>query len=362
MKDNLPEDIETADGISVKDMLIKIRVYKSYFYTKWLTILIYIVLGGLLGAFYSWYKKPNYTAVTTFVLDDGGGKGGGALGQYSDLASLAGINIGGGEGGLFHGENIIELYMSRTMTKKTLMATKRFDNKDMLIIDRYIQFNKLRARWSSEPKLRNINFNGDPNTFSRLQDSIITDIHERIKVKNLSVVAPDKKSSIIVVKVDSKDELFSKLFAETLVENVNKFYIQTKSKKALDNFNVLKHQADSVRSILNSSISGVASLMEQDPNSNPYLVSLKVPSQKRQIDVQANTAIYAEVVKNMEIANMALLQTKPLIQLIDQPVLPLEKESVGMITGIATGIFVAGILSLMGLAIRYELKGNIKVL
>jgi len=242
------------------------------------------------------------------------------------------------------------------MIKKTLMAKKRFDDNDMLIIERYIQFNNLRDTWRSKPKLKNINFDGDPNSFNRLQDSIITDIYQKINLKNLTVVAPDKKSSIIAVRVESKDELFSKLFAETLVENVNRFYIQTKSKKALENFNVLKHQADSVRSILNSSISGVASLLEQDPNSNPYLVSLKAPSQKRQIDVQANGAIYAEVVKNMEIANMAVLQTKPLIQLIDQPVLPLEKESVGMITGIATGMVLAGILSLIGLAVSLNLK------
>jgi len=355
MKDNLSENTLTDDEVSVKDMLIKIRAYKSYFYTKWLTILIYIVLGGLFGAFYSIYKKPVYTATTTFVLDDGG-KSGGSLGQYSDLASMAGINIGGGQGGLFQSENIIALYKSRTMIKKTLMAKRRFDDNDMLIIERYIQFNGLRDKWSSKPKLKNINFTGDPNSFSRLQDSIITDIYEKINEKNLTVVAPDKKSSIIVVKVESKDELFSKLFAETLVENVNTFYIQTKISRSLENFNVLKHQADSVRAMLNSSMSGVASLMEQDPNANPYLVSLKVPSQKRQIDVQANSAIYAEVVKNMEIANMAVLQTRPLIQLIDQPVLPLEKASVGIVTGIACGMVLAGIFSLIGLALSLKLK------
>jgi len=357
MKDNLSENTLTDDEVSVKDMLIKIRAYKSYFYTKWLTILIYIVLGGLFGAFYSIYKKPVYTATTTFVLDDGG-KSGGSLGQYSDLASMAGINIGGGQGGLFQSENIIALYKSRTMIKKTLLAKKSFDDKDMLIIERYIQFNNLRDKWSSNPKLKNINFNGDPNSFSRLQDSVITDVYNKINGKNLNVAAPDKKSSIINVQVESNDELFSKLFAETLVENVNTFYIQTKIKKSLQNFNILKHQSDSVRTMLNSSISGVASLMEQDPNSNPYLVSLKVPSQKRQIDVQANGAIYGEVVKNMEIANMAVLQTKPLIQLIDQPVLPLEKDEVGLIKGIAIGVLIAGILSLIGLAISMNLKAS----
>jgi len=234
------------------------------------------------------------------------------------------------------------------------MAKRRFDDNEMLIIERYIQFNDLHDKWSSKPKLKNINFTGDPNSFSRLQDSIITDIYEKINEKNLTVVAPDKKSSIIVVKVESKDELFSKLFAETLVENVNTFYIQTKIRRSLENFNVLKHQADSVRAMLNSSMSGVASLMEQDPNPNPYLVSLKVPSQKRQVDVQANSAIYAEVVKNMEIANMAVLQTKPLIQLIDQPVLPLDVERVKMIIGIPIGILIGGILSLFGLAVSMK--------
>jgi len=351
MKDNLSENTQADDEISIKDLLIKARAYKTYFYTKWVTIVIFLVLGGLFGAFCSWLFKPTYTATTTFVLDDGG-KGGGALGQYSDIASLAGINIGGGESGLFHGENIIELYKSRTMIEKTLLAKKRFGNKDMLIIDRYIQFNKLRDKWSSKPELKNLNFDGDPNKFTRAEDSIISDFHKAINIRGLSVVAPDKKSSIIVVKVESTDELFAKLFAETLVENVNKFYIITKSKKALENYNVLKHQADSVREKLNLSIYGVASSMEQDPNANPYLVSLKVPSQKRQVDVQANGAIYTEVVKNMELANMAVLQTKPLIQIIDQPVLPLEKVSLGLIKGIFEGMFLFGIFTLVTLAFK----------
>jgi uncharacterized protein involved in exopolysaccharide biosynthesis len=68
-----------------------------------------------------------------------------------------------------------------------------------------------------------------------------------------------------------------------------------------------------------------------------------VPYQKKQIDVQANAAIYAEIVKNLEISKISLRQETPLIQLIDEPILPLEFDKAGKIMsaliGLVSGVF-----------------------
>ena len=47
----------------------------------------------------------------------------------------------------------------------------------------------------------------------------------------LSVTQKDKKISIISVEVNSKNESFSKAFAENLISNVAEFYIETKRYK-----------------------------------------------------------------------------------------------------------------------------------
>jgi hypothetical protein len=341
------------DGeISVADLIDKIKSGFKYIKSKWILILIVSIIGALLGLCYSILKKPAYTAVSTFVLEDA--KGGGGLGQYAGLASLAGLNIGGDEGGggIFEGDNILELYKSRSMIEKALLSAASFNGKKQLLIERYIDYNKLRNKWREDDQINNINFNGNPDDFNRKQDSIISDLVDIIDKKILNVTKPDKKLSIIRVEVTTKDELFSKYFNEKLVQTVNDFYVQTKTKKTSLNVQILQHQADSVRMILNSSLNGVASANDAAPNANPLMSTLRVTSQKRQIDVQANTAIYGEIVKNLELAKISFRQDMPLIQVIDKPVLPLSLNKISKLMGIIIGLILGVFICISGLIVK----------
>jgi hypothetical protein len=64
------------------------------------------------------------------------------------------------------------------------------------------------------------------------------------------------------------------------------------------NLEILQHQTDSIRSVLNEAITGVAVATDNTFNLNPALNVRRTPSAKRQIDVQANTAILTEIVKH----------------------------------------------------------------
>jgi hypothetical protein len=329
--DQTPQSSE----VSIREIVTKIRMCLKYVKLKWLPILGFGIMGSALGLTYAIIKKPIYTAVCTFVLEESGKSG---LGQYAGLASLAGIDMGGnGGGGIFQADNIIELYKSRLMLEKTLLSQVTLDGKNQLLIDRYIDFNKLRKIWKEKDHIDNISFTGNPENFTRTQDSIISSVVELFNKDLLKVDKLDKKLSIIVVQVVSKDELFAKTFNLKLVETVNSFYTLTKTKKSNQNVIVLQRQADSVKMILNSSLSGVASAIDANPNANPQLLALRVPSQKRQVDVQASTAIYAEIVKNLELSKISLRQDIPLIQIIDKPVLPLLKSKVSKLKGIIVG-------------------------
>jgi hypothetical protein len=332
-------DKTEIDGVAVKEVVLKFKRLIKLITSKWVFILICCVIMGIAGLVYSIFKKNVYTATCTFVLEDK--SQGGLMSQYAGLASLAGIDLPGGSEGIFSGENIFALYRSRLMIEKTLLTEVDFDGKKSLLIERFIKFNKLRAKWKNNDKIDSITFTGDSQKFNRKQDSIITDVVDIINKKYLDVKKSDKKLIIIEVDVKSIDELFSKKFTEQLVENVNEFYVTTKTKKSFQNLQTLQKQADSVRAVLNSAISGVASAIDASPNANPALVSLRVPSQKKQVDVQASTAIYSEIVKNLEISKISFRQEKPLIQVVDPPVLPLPVDHFGKIKGIVTG-FILG--------------------
>ena len=343
------EKITRADEISLDQILRSFSLILKYVGKKWKTIFLVGVVGCVAGLSYSIFKKTTYTATCTFVLEEESKSG--LLGQYAGLASMAGVSLDNA-GGLFTGDNILELYKSRSMIEKTLLSSGEFNGKKQLLIERYIDFNDLRREWKDKDGINQIQFNGDAANFNRQQDSIITDLSIRFNKKYLNVAKPDKKLNIIAVEVKSTDELFARMFADKLVENVNTFYVETKTKKSAQNVQILQHQADSVRSQLNSSISGVASAIDAAPNANPLLLTLRVPSQRKQVDVQASTAVYSEIVKNLELSKISLRRETPLIQLIDTPVLPLENNRVSKIKGLIFGFILGAVLSGLWLTIK----------
>jgi uncharacterized protein involved in exopolysaccharide biosynthesis len=349
---NAPADV------SLRDVILKVRSAVSFLRKKWVLILICSLLGGAVSLSYALRKRQSYKAICTFVLEDSKGN---SLGQYAGLASIAGIDLGaGGASGLFQGDNILELYKSRIMIEKTLLSEVNIDGKNQLLIDRYIEFNKLNEKWQNKDHIGQINFQGNPENFGRKRDSIMAGIVELFNQKILDISKPDKKLTIIEVDVTTPDEMFSKAFNEKLVENVNNFYTQTKTKKSIANVMVLQKQADSVKKVLDESISGVASSLDAAPNANPSLLSLKVPSQKKQISVQANSAIYSEIVKNLELSKISLRQEAPLIQIIDKPILPLTVIKPNKLLFSVLGFFLSLILVVLFLLINKVYKDTIK--
>lgn len=344
-----------TDEKTLKDLILTIQDWSRFLLSQWLILGIAIIIGAISGLVYSLYKSPIYEATTTFVLEDNGG--GGGLGQYAGLASMVGIDMGGGNSdGIFSGDNIIQLYKSRSMLAKTLLSTADFGGKQQLLIDRYINFNKLKQKWDN-PELLNIEFKLQPGKkYSRLQDSLLGEVIKDINKFNLVVGKPDKKLTVIRVEVKSKDEDFAKAFNEKIVSTVNDFFIQTKTKKALANVAILQHQADSVKAVMTGAIFASASTLDGTPNLNPTRQILRAPVQRSQFNAEANKAILTELVKNLELSKMNLRKETPLIQVIDVPVLPLEKERVGKAKGIVLGAISGGFLVFIILIVRRFLK------
>lgn len=327
------------EEISLKELILRSRNFFRYLMSKWLVIVLAGVIGGILGFVYADSKKPVYTAASTFVLEEG--SSGGGLGAYAGVASMVGIDVGGSSGGgIFQGDNIIELYKSRTMIQKALLSEVDVSGKRELIIDLYLKFTKIRESWSKNPELKNISFSFKPdNTFSRQQDSILGTVVNDINLNYLSVAKLDKKLSIIKVEVKASDEQFAKAFNDQIVKKVNDFYVQTKTKKSLEDIAILQQKTDSVRAVMNGAVYTAVAVSDATPNLNPTRqVQRIVPMQRAQISVETNKTILSELVKNLEMSKMALRQETPLIQIIDQPVFPLKKEQFSILKGILLGV------------------------
>ncbi|MBW1657684.1 Wzz/FepE/Etk N-terminal domain-containing protein [Flavobacterium quisquiliarum] len=356
MDNKLIEKPVDSDEVSLKELIKKIIEWKNYLVSQWKIIVIVGVVGAILGLTYSLIKKPIYTATLTFALEDE--KTGTGLGGALGLASSFGIDLGGGGGSIFSGSNLTELFKSRSMVEKTLLSPVNYHGKIVSLAEMYIQNNKWRKNWDNNPRFKNIVFlpNSDRKYFTRVHDSILGNIYQNLSKSSLSVAQKDKKIAIISMDVSSNDELFSLYFCQALADQVSKFYINTKSKKARMNMQILERQVDSVRSELNGAITGVAVANDNTFNLNPALNVRRAPSARRQVDVQANTAILTELVKQSELAKVTLRKETPLIQVIDSPILPLPKERFGKLKGILIGGFLMVFLTVLLLSVRKLLK------
>jgi uncharacterized protein involved in exopolysaccharide biosynthesis len=336
------------DEISLKELVLKIKEWYQFLLTKWRLIILAGIIGGLIGFTYAYFQKPTYKAVLTFAMEEeksGGGGLGGALG----LASQFGIDLGSSGGGAFSGANLIELMKSRKLVEKTLLSPIEVDGKAQSLVEYYLAFNEIKKDWDEKPLLKNVSFpiDADRTKFTLQQDSILKNLAAGLIKKDLVISQKDKKVSILSIEMNSTNEQFAKVFCETIAKETSEYYVEIKSKKSKMNVDILQHQADSIRAELNSAITGVAAAADNVFNLNSAMNVRRTPSARRQVDVQANTAILTQLVGNLELAKVTLRKETPLLQIIDRPSFPLEKEKVGKLKSLVLGGFLAGFLTVL---------------
>lgn len=333
------------EEMSLRELIISIRTWLKYIFSKWYIILFFGIIGASVGFFYAKSKKVVYKAITTFVLESGESSGG--LNQYAGIASMVGVDLGSSSTGIFQGDNLFEFYKSRKMLEATLLKPSLIDS-SKLLIDRYLTLEK-----NIKPTKQTIDFRRTYTGMEkRKRDSVINSVIGEIIKKNLKVDKLDKKLSIIKVEISTYDEVFSAEFNTALVKEVNDFYGITKTKKAQQNIAIIQSQVDSIRRVMNGSIQAVASIADATPNLNPTRQAQRiVPTQRSQFSAETNKAILNQLVQNLELAKMTLLKESPLIQIIDEPTFPLAKNSVSKKLFSMLGFLFCVIVAVFGLTV-----------
>ena len=334
------------------------NVFKGF--KEWLVFIIgnrkKIVYGSLIFLVitlsYNYLKSPLYYANTSFVLEN---ETTASLGGLSSLASMSGINtsslMSAGGSNLFQIDNIQELYRSSNMLRQTLLEKVIIGGESQILIEYFAKIQKLEKKWGKD-KVYIKDFYKDKNLYTRAQDSVLKEAIMLIKKEFLIVEKPNRNTSILNVGFKHKDEIFTKFFNEVLVDKVNRFYYKTKTKKTALNLKVLQVQTDSVKRLLDMSFLTLAEIDQNIPNLNPLIKTARVPYQKAMANLQANQAIYLEVVKQLELAKVTHRNKTPLIQIIDKPSFPLENNRLKFLNVLIIGIFGGVILIVFLLSLQ----------
>ncbi len=312
------------------------KAFNKLLAKKW-TVILLSVLIGLSSAVYVYFQDAVYTATETFFTDnDKGGK----LGGYASLATQFGIDLNMGSEGAYSGENLLALMRSQLMVKKTLYS-KMDAKSDIKLIEAFIknhQLKKYNGR-TGFVDLRQTNFFNIED--KRLQDSILNLVIADIQKNKLVIDKVDRKADMYFVSYADNNEDFAKIFTENLVQNVVENYLEYKTGKTRSSLAIIQHQADSVREKLYGGITTIAEM--SDLNVNPLKQQLRSPTQIQQSQMQVNTVLYTELLKNLQIAQLTLKKETPLMQIIDRPASPLQNKKMGRLMSAAIGSFIGGI-------------------
>ena len=328
------------DEIKLRDILIKLSVYKTYLFNKKFIILAFTVSFFILGITFTKYSDKEYIAELTFVVDNQR-SGSGSLGSLSGMASQFGMDIGSQKNTTFSQNNILEFLKSRGVVEEALMQSREINKTDDLLIEHYLYFNKIKESWGEDEDLNPVSFH---SRLSQENDSVSGGIWRDIIENKLIVELKSDEANIINLSYTSLNEEFAKAFVEALIEQMSKMYITHQTAQASNTLDFLTSRADSVFMELEIAEEEFAKV--KDINQRIVKASGRLKELQLMRRVEVLNTMYLEIVKNLEISKLTLLNQTPIIQIIDKPILPLELvENSKTVLGFL-GAFLGGFLSL----------------
>jgi hypothetical protein len=331
-----------------------VKAYFSFLLLKKRWIFLSAIIGMLLGLSYVLLKPIKYIARSSFVVEDSKSIGGsGILGALSGQFSSEIMSALGGGSNLLSGENILELSKSRSLLRKTFLTS--YDGTNKSLADVYAEKLKLKKKWKKSKKVGlDIQFDTGNKKFSRIQDSLLNTLIERVINKDLSIYKPDRRLSLFELNITMRDELLASKFCQRLLSTISEFYINTKTKRLRGNISRLQFLADSLQENSNSSIKNSAQSSLSLTDISPQYIQENVQNTIDSREEILSTTIYTEVIKNLEITKLSLLQETPTIQVIDNPDTPLEDNKNEWYVGLLEGFGAGFLLSIVVLIFLFE--------
>jgi len=340
------------DEIKLRDVLIQLSDYKTYLFSKKFIILSVSAVCCILGVLSTLYYDKLYTAELTFVVEDQ--KSSEGIGSMTGIASQFGFDIGGSSNSTFSQNNILAFLNSRGVVEAALMQNRKIDKTDDLLIEHYLHINKIKDYWKENEDLNPVSFHG---ILTQSNDSVSGGIWRHIVEEKLVVELQSDQASIINLSYTSVNEEFAKVFVEALIKQMSKMYITHQTAKTINTLDFLSSRSDSIFLELKMAEEEFAKV--KDINQRIVKASGRLKELQLMRSVEVLNAMYLEIVKNLEISKITLLNQTPIIQIIDNPVLPLMTENKSKSLFGLIGLFSGGFLSLFYFIFRKLLNDSL---
>ena len=314
MESNQKTYNSSSDEISLRDIILKIKDFIKYFWSKKIFIIIPFIL---IVAFFIYQAKTApwiYKGETKFFLE--GGSGGG-----SGLGGLLG-QIGGKKTNPFQ---VIEVAESKIQMTEVLFEKVGPDSNYLanIILDVY----DLPTIWSEDNE-EYIGFSfkhNDIEKFSALEKLVLLKLIRK-------VVDNSNGDALVTTKFDEDKgyyQLSVKSLSHDLTLNLShvsyeklKIYFEDKTREKLRiTRDILKVKSDSIKSLLDNKISLLANF--KDKNRDLIYNIDQVKEVVLQSEITGLNTAFMEILKSYEMADYKYMDQKNYFMLIDKPRAPL---------------------------------------
>ena len=350
MNPNLPEISTPQDEeLTLRDLLSRLREYAAEIRRCWLTVAL-ICLPFLVWQGYLAFTTPVvYPAALTFMVDDDTGGGAGLINSL-----LGDIGLGTREN---NNDKITELAKSMRIMRKVLFQKAEVGGQTDYLANHFIRIQKLHEEeWYKKPKspgqpsLNGFLFARDSfEQFSRLEYAAFKSIYGILlgdeKHTPLFSTRTNQDSGIMSLALSTRSEELTIALLRAIFDQLSAFYILSSTEKQQATFDIIQAKADSIRQLLTGTERRAAQFREQ--NNLLLRPTDQLPTERMGREKGMYTLMYAEALKNLELADFALRNKVPYIQPIDLPIPPIAPAPYGkkkaLLLGLGLGLFVGGL-------------------
>ncbi|MBK8954382.1 MAG: hypothetical protein IPM34_02360 [Saprospiraceae bacterium] len=340
----------TNSYYSLKELVNWTGSYLSEFKLRWKTLVLALILGCALGVIIKLNREKTYEAEVSFMLNEETGSFGGVssvIGQFGGLLSSGDqVNL----------HKILDLAKSRKIAEKIFFKKISLDggHSDYLV-NHLIREQESIGKWAPSPfyksnhPLKGFKFQRDHlASFERIENMALLQAHQLFLSKILTRVSD--KTNLMYLNMSGSDETLTFELATNLFGELSQFYIDKSVEKQEDTYRGLLQKTDSLKALLDINQHRLAGLKDNFRGS--WLLTEDVPKTLLDQDIKILQLVYAEAMKNKEMASFALINKTPFIQPVDLPILPLKCNQtswpvallMGMIYGLFAGFLYIGFL------------------
>jgi uncharacterized protein involved in exopolysaccharide biosynthesis len=353
------KQIVYEDEASLKDLVIKFREYALESIRYWYIPALFAILVTSYELYKYFTYDPVYPAKITFSVDED--EGGGTTGLSSVLGQFG---LGGVRPTRYNLDKILELSKSRRVVQQTLFNKITIDGKEDFIANHLLRLYKLNKVDAKKSKTESpFYFTKDSvSTFDRKENEVLLMVYSLIigppdqPKKALLSAAYNEDTNIMSLSASTTDETLSLELAKHMFESLSNYYVNKSIEKQVKTYRIVREKRDSVLAVLKSDEYQLANF--KDSHRNLLMKTDQVGELRLQRELTAMAAMYAEVLKNTEVADFALRNKTPFIQVIDSPILPIAPSQLSLLRQILIGLILGSAIGVALVTGRKFFKEN----